>query len=114
MAFVFVIICFFVICAILTREKDMENQWEEKLYENQKVNEMDMSINACLATLITKRIFVKGTQYATRTRHYITFEIEQNRIEFEVTGETYGLLVEGDIGELTYQGDKIIKFERRV
>ncbi len=62
-----------------------------------------------LAKVSTKRVSVY-----VMSKYYVTFEILENksRIEFEVSGESYGLLSEGDKGNLTYQGDKLIEFER--
>ncbi len=50
----------------------------------------------------------------TSTSHYITFQVESgDRMEFHVTGQEYGLLVEGDRGRLTFQGTRYLGFERQ-
>lgn len=47
------------------------------------------------------------------TTYYITFEVESgDRMEFQVSGEESGLLVEGDSGMLTFQGTRYLGFER--
>lgn len=47
------------------------------------------------------------------TYYYVTFEVESgDRMEFSVTGEESGLLVEGDRGLLTFQGTRYLGFER--
>jgi Protein of unknown function (DUF2500) len=47
------------------------------------------------------------------TRYYATFEFSLgDRLEFVVGGREYGLLSEGDQGELTYQGTWYHGFER--
>jgi hypothetical protein len=47
------------------------------------------------------------------TNYYVTFELEAGeRREFEVEGEEYGVLVEGDRGTLTHQGTRYKGFER--
>ena len=54
--------------------------------------------------------------YSTRTctSYYVTFQVESgDRMEFEVDGSDYGLLVQGDIGKLTFQGTRYLGFERR-
>lgn len=62
-------------------------------------------------TVLTKRINVRGEH--SYTTYYVTFESDNAvRKEFMVDGELYGLLVEGDKGRLTYQGYKVIDFNR--
>lgn len=49
----------------------------------------------------------------TTTSYYATFQLESGeRIELRVSGEEYGMLVEGDIGYLTFQGTRYLGFER--
>lgn len=49
----------------------------------------------------------------TTTRYYATFQVESgDRMELEVAGEEYGLLVEGDRGKLTFQGTRYLGFVR--
>jgi len=49
----------------------------------------------------------------TGTTYYVTFEVESgDRMELQVPDQEYGLLVEGDIGRLTFQGTRFHKFER--
>ena len=48
------------------------------------------------------------------TTYYATFEVRGGeRLEFTVTGIEYGQLVEGDRGELTFQGTRYIAFTRK-
>jgi hypothetical protein len=47
------------------------------------------------------------------TDYYVTFEVESgDRIEFNIKGEEYGLLVEGDNGKLAFQGTRYLGYER--
>jgi len=49
----------------------------------------------------------------TRTTYYVTFEVESgDRMELHVPSKDFGLLAEGDIGKLTFQGTRFHKFER--
>ena len=49
----------------------------------------------------------------TTTSYYATFQVESgDRIEFLVSGAEYGMLAEGDSGELTFQGSRYLKFQR--
>ncbi len=51
--------------------------------------------------------------YHTSTTYYVTFEVESgDRMELEMDGSEYGLLVEGDQGSLTFQGTRYLGFER--
>ena len=52
---------------------------------------------------------------STSTIYYVTFEIESgDRIELNVQGYDYGMLVEGDRGKLSFQGTRYLGFERSV
>ena len=74
------------------------------------------------ATVVTKRTDVTrrrsgGTnghhQYHTSTNYYVTIEVESgDRMELHMTGSEYGLLVEGDKGNLNFQGTRYLGFER--
>ena len=80
------------------------------------------------ARVVTKRMKVQGfgrsmagsgtamhsTGGSTDTRYFVTFELEKGeRIELGVKGSEYGMLAEGDQGELTFQGTRYIGFERK-
>lgn len=50
----------------------------------------------------------------TTTTYYVTFQLPNGeRLEFHVKGREYGLLAEGDEGDLTWQGTRYLGFERR-
>ena len=49
----------------------------------------------------------------TSTTYYVTFEVESgDRMELQMQGHEYGLLIEGDKGRLTFQGTRYLSFER--
>ena len=49
------------------------------------------------------------------TTYYVTFEVKSgDRMELSVQGHEYGMLVDGDFGELSFQGTRYLGFERRV
>ena len=55
-----------------------------------------------------------GQNHMTHTTYYITFQVESgDRMEFHVTGQQFGLLLEGDQGNLSFQGTRYLGFERR-
>ena len=54
-----------------------------------------------------------GYRTSTYTSYYVTFQVESgDRMEFEVDGSDYGLLMQGDIGKLSFQGTRYLGFER--
>ena len=65
--------------------------------------------------IVTKRLYVGGSSNTTNTRYYITFEFSDGkRVEYLVTSEEYGLLVEGDKGKLSTQADEYKEFKRLI
>jgi len=74
------------------------------------------------ATVVAKRTNISRRRhsgandhhhYHTSTTYYVTFEVESgDRMELEMDGSEYGLLVEGDRGSLTFQGTRYLGFER--
>lgn len=45
---------------------------------------------------------------------YVTFQVESgDRMELNVSGTEYGMLIEGDYGELTFQGTRYLGFVRK-
>lgn len=52
---------------------------------------------------------------SSSTSYYVTFEFEsKDRMEFSVSGKEYGMLVEGDIGTLKFQGTRYLEFNRSI
>ena len=52
--------------------------------------------------------------YHSSTTYYVTFQVESgDRMELQMLGSEYGLLVEGDAGMLTFQGTRYLGFERQ-
>ena len=50
----------------------------------------------------------------TSTTYYVTFQVASgDRMELHVSGREYGMLAEGDFGNLTFQGTRYLGFERR-
>ena len=45
--------------------------------------------------------------------YFVTFEVASgDRMELQMQGHEYGLLIEGDKGRLTFQGTRYLGFER--
>ncbi len=48
-----------------------------------------------------------------RTQYFATFQVESgDRMELQLQGFEYGMLVEGDTGKLSFQGTRYLGFER--
>lgn len=55
----------------------------------------------------------QGYHTTTSTSYYVTFQVESgDRMELQVDGSEYGMLVEGDHGRLSFQGTRYLKFDR--
>jgi hypothetical protein len=56
---------------------------------------------------------VSNEHHTSHTSYYVTFEFESgDRSEFKISGSEYGQIAEGDIGSLTFQGTRYLRFER--
>lgn len=77
------------------------------------------------ATIVAKRMDVTHHHHAnpgnaahhssSSTCYYVTFQVESgDRMELQVKGNEYGMLVEGDYGKLSFQGTRYLGFERQV
>lgn len=69
------------------------------------------------ATIVGKREDYRrrrnGNHTSHRTYYYATFQVESgDRMELQLQGHEYGMLVEGDRGNLTFQGSRYLGFER--
>lgn len=76
------------------------------------------------ATVVSKRENVSHSHHqsgsdgsmsyiTTSTTYYITFQFESgDRLELQVQGYDYGMIVEGDRGKLSFQGTRFLGFER--
>jgi hypothetical protein len=65
--------------------------------------------------IVSKRTRVSGGSgdSSASTWYYITFEFDDGqRMELQVRGSEYGLIAEGDTGEVTYQGTRYHEFRR--
>ena len=76
------------------------------------------------ATVVAKRTNVShhhhhnhagtGMHHTTHsTTYYVTFQVESgDRMELQMTGQEFGLLIEGNRGNLSFQGTRYLGFER--
>ncbi|MDQ6597063.1 DUF2500 domain-containing protein [Bacillus salipaludis] len=66
------------------------------------------------ARVVAKRTAVRGGgETRAHSDYFVTFEVESgDRMELEVKDDDFGMLVEGDQGELTFQGTRYLGFIR--
>ena len=56
---------------------------------------------------------VSAQSVSSYSTYYVTFEVESgDRMELCVSGQEYGMLIEGDRGRLTFQGTRFLDFQR--
>ncbi|KWX72653.1 hypothetical protein AMQ84_25550 [Paenibacillus riograndensis] len=70
-----------------------------------------------MGTAVAKRTEVWGGSGDSRanTDYFVTFEFEDfSRKELQVSGQKYGTIVEGDRGELLFQGTRFKAFDRSI
>lgn len=76
------------------------------------------------ATVVAKRMDVHHHHHHGTTGHmghssssssyYVTFQVASgDRMELHMNGREYGMLVEGDRGDLSFQGTRYLGFVRR-
>ena len=54
-----------------------------------------------------------GFHTISSTSYYVTFQVDiGDRMELSVSGSEYGVLAEGDKGQLTFQGTRYLTFDR--
>ncbi|OFI50547.1 hypothetical protein BG261_01345 [Floricoccus tropicus] len=66
------------------------------------------------ARVVAKRTDVNNfNKPLTTTNYFVIFEVDSNeRIEFNILGSDYGMVAEGDVGTLEYQGTIFLDFKR--
>lgn len=94
-------------------------------FKQKRYNDNQPRINT-KAKVVAKRTYVdsssghsdaNGTFHngSTSTRYYVTFQFESgDRTEFQLDGKEYGVMVEGDVGILLFQGRRFLEFNREV
>ena len=68
------------------------------------------------ATVVAKRTNISRhhNHHSTHsTTYYVTFQVESgDRMELQLQGHEYGLLIEGDRGNVRFQGTRFLGFDR--
>lgn len=66
--------------------------------------------------VVAKRIQFSGSSgnLSSNTSYYVTFEFEdRSRMELWIGRQQFGYMIEGDTGNLTFQGTRFKEFERK-
>ena len=64
-------------------------------------------------TMMGSAAVMRGMGTTTRTRYFATFETEDGgRLELGVNDAEYGMLAEGDRGQVSFQGTRYLGFAR--
>ncbi len=86
---------------------------------NQNNNSPRLTVQA---QCVSKRVSVSSQMHSSNSQmhhgsstwYYATFQVESgDRMEFSVNGREYGMLAEGDVGRLTFQGTRYLSFQRQ-
>ena len=75
------------------------------------------------AVIVSRRTSTSRTNHSTGDAHgfytssdttyFVTFEVESgDRMELQMSGREYGMLAEGDVGMLSFQGTRYLGFDR--
>lgn len=113
-SFFFFIVFAFVIGVFIVGAVRGIGQW------NRNNNSPRLTVEA---TVVAKRTNVSRHHHggvnemhhsSTSTTYYVTFQVASgDRFELNMAGYEYGLLVEGDRGELSFQGTRYLGFMRK-
>lgn len=92
---------------------------------SEEVKNSKAPVQTVTARIVSKRTAVSSTSGSmdangmmtggsSSTAYYVTFEApDGSRLELKVRGSEYGMLAEGDYGELTYQRKRYLGFNRQ-
>ena len=110
MGIMFYIVFFFVISVFVVGAVKGISQW----HKNNNSPRLTVT-----ATVVAKRTNVTHHHHEHHVHHstsyYATFQVESgDRMELHLSGSEYGLLAEGDVGKLSFQGTRYLGFERTI
>ncbi|WP_243279126.1 DUF2500 domain-containing protein [Romboutsia sp. 1001713B170131_170501_G6] len=113
----FFIIFFLILGTIIINAIKGFNQWS---YNNkQPILDVKSKVVSKRSDVIRHAGHVdsNGTHHngGSSTNYYITFEFEsKDRMEFSASGKEFGMIAEGDIGVLKFQGSRYLEFKREI
>lgn len=109
----FVIIFVIIITNIVKSLKEKRhNDSQPRINAKAKVVAKRTSVHSSSGHSDGNGVYHNGS---TSTEYYVTFQFESgDRGEFQADGKAYGLMVEGDVGTLLFQGHRVLEFNREV
>ncbi|WP_243279125.1 DUF2500 domain-containing protein [Romboutsia sp. 1001713B170131_170501_G6] len=113
----FFIIFFLILGTIIINIIRGVNQWS---YNNkQPILDVKSKVVSKRSEVIrhTGHVDSNGVHHngGSSTNYYITFEFEStDRMEFSVSGKEFGMIIEGDVGILKFQGSRYLEFKRDI
>jgi hypothetical protein len=76
-------------------------------------NQSEVLTRPCKVVAKRQHVWGGSGDSSAHTSYFITFEFEDSsRLELPVRDNQFGLIAEGDIGMLTYQGTRFLEFMR--
>ena len=90
-----------------------------RAWKQEKKNDHAPRLTVAAKVVAKRTQFYRGSStnhmHHGHTTYFVTFEVSSgDRMELSVAGQEYGLLVEGDFGDLTFQGTRFLQFNRKV
>ena len=112
-AFAVIVIAFFVIL-VQVLKKQRANRNAPRLTVDAVVVAKREAVSQHQQPMAGDITGAHGYMTSTSSSYYATFEVESgDRMELEVGDTAFGDLREGDRGRLTFQGTRMLSFERR-
>lgn len=72
-----------------------------------------LNVQATVVDKYSSHSHSSGNHHHTTTHFYIVFEVQSgDRLDFSVDRMQYSQHIEGDVGELIFQGSRFIDFQR--
>lgn len=72
-----------------------------------------LTVSATVVGRRQHRSHSAGEHHHTHTSYYITFQVDSgDRMELQIPVSEFGYIVEGDRGQLTFQGSRFLSFQR--
>ncbi|WP_227793575.1 DUF2500 domain-containing protein [Paenibacillus guangzhouensis] len=97
-----------VIIAFIVKAVGAAGKWSSN-------NATDPVTRPCKVVAKRSKVWGGSGDFSANTDYFITFEFEdRTRLELKIRNEQYGVIVEGDDGEVTYQGTRFKHFERKL
>lgn len=107
---IFVLIFGIVLFGIVTQIASSVKQWSTN--NNSPILDVFVTVISKRQNISRGPVDNNGISNSSTT-YYVTFQVESgDRMEFRVSGSQYGMIMEGDMGMLKFQGTRFLEFRR--